>query len=170
MSMGLSHRSKKVSSVYNSFRSKNNAPTQICLNLCSMAIKTSFYKLLLIYNSNYETQIHTIIYIYLHFLLAIGVFDNLESVLKTWKNHKSMFWLYSNFLQSFIVVNKMLHAFHLVQISSHFWHTFRKSLTSNKSSGSNKSLADKWKTDWHVWRNVRIFFKQRNSKENNRHQ
>ena len=86
MSMGLSHtRSKNVSSVYNSFRSKNknNAPIQICLNLCSLAIKTSFYKLLLNYNSNYETQIHTIIYIYLHFLLAIGVFDNLESVLKT---------------------------------------------------------------------------------------
>ena len=33
MSIGLSHRPKNVSSVYNSFRSKNNAPIQILFEL-----------------------------------------------------------------------------------------------------------------------------------------
>lgn len=40
--------------------------------------------------------------------------------------------------------------------------TFLKSLTSNKSNGSNKSEVLKPKTDWHDWRNVRIFFKHKN--------
>lgn len=73
-------------------------------------------------------------------------------------------------IESFEPQNKLYSLeyfeYNLYSLENEITETFPKSLTSNKSLGSKRSFSRIPKTFWHVFKNTRMFFRQRNWKRN----